>query len=119
MTTAEKMRARKRVEEVRLADDLVVKVRGLSLGGKLKYQSRLTSVDSKGNLVMRDEADYGAAAADVLIECVLEMDGVSPVFADVADIVAMDGDDAAALFEKARELSGLAAGSAEAIEKNS
>lgn len=118
MSIAERLKARSRRAPVTLADDLVVMVRGLSLGGKLKYQSRLTDVDAKGNVIMKADADYASAAADVLIECVLEEDG-SPAFKSAEDIAGLDSDDASKLFDKARELSGLTADAENAIEKNS
>lgn len=122
---AQRLKNRARSEVVQLSDDLSVRVRGLSLRGKLAYQSRLTEVVIEGEgknakevVRVKPDADLGEAAAHVLLECVLNDDG-SHAFTSAAELDELDAEDAAKLFEKARELSGLTAEAEAEIEKNS
>lgn len=117
-TRADLLKCRPRSEDVQIPSGITVRVRGLSLAGRNRYQSALTTVDSKGNVQMRADADYTRAAVDVLMECVIDESG-APILESAADVEQLSPADADAIFEKARELSGLTNTAVEAAAKNS
>lgn len=113
---AELLTRRPRSEEVPIDGlEKPVRVRGLSLGGKFRYQKALTEVGPKGEIQMRADADYAAAAAAMLMECVVD-DDWKPIFTGADEIDQLDPEVADKLFETARKLSGLVGGEP---EKNS
>lgn len=93
-----------------------VRVRGLSLGGRKKYQAALVEI-ADGQLRMRSDADVAGIVPLVLAETLVD-ENMQPLFESADELAGMDPQVADDLFAVARRLSGLDEGAAEAAAKN-